>query len=187
MRIERNHTRNVVLTGMMAAIIAVVSQIIIPMPSGVPLTIGVFAVALSGAVLGWKRGFFAALVYVFAGAVGAPVFAGFKGGAQVLVSMTGGYLWIYPLLAMLSGAALKGKNKSINYAFNMVSALAGLALLELVGGLWWAHLSESMDLRAIMAYSFAAFIPKDCILTILAVVIGRQIRKTLIRCGLMDS
>ena len=88
MHIERNHTRNLVLIGMMAAIIAVVSQIIIPMPSGVPLTIGVFAVALSGAVLGWKRGFFAALVYVFAGAVGAPVFAGFKGGAQVLVSMT---------------------------------------------------------------------------------------------------
>ena len=187
MKRERNHTRNVVLVGMMAAVIAVISQIIIPMPGGVPITIGIFAVVLSGAVLGWKLGFLATLVYVLVGAVGVPVFAGFKGGVQALVGMTGGYLWIYPVLALLSGISFKGKKGFFNYAMSILLSLVGLALLEVVGGLWWAHLSETMDLRAVMAYSLAAFIPKDCILTVLAVFVGRQIRKSLVKGGLIED
>ena len=45
-------TREMVLVGMFAAVLAVISQISLPMPTGVPITIQVFGVALVGAVLG---------------------------------------------------------------------------------------------------------------------------------------
>ena len=41
-------TREMVLVGMFAAVLAVISQISLPMPTGVPITIQVFGVALVG-------------------------------------------------------------------------------------------------------------------------------------------
>ena len=49
-------TKEVVSVGMFAAVLAVLSQISLPMPSGVPVTLQSFAVALTGVVLAWKLG-----------------------------------------------------------------------------------------------------------------------------------
>ena len=71
-------TREMVLVGMFAAVLAVISQISLPMPTGVPITIQVFGVALVGAVLGSRLGTTATLVYVLLGAIGLPIFANFS-------------------------------------------------------------------------------------------------------------
>ena len=68
-------TREMVLAGMFAAVLAVISQLSIPTPAGVPVTIQVFGVALVGAVLGWKLGLCSVLVYILIGAAGLPVVA----------------------------------------------------------------------------------------------------------------
>ena len=47
-------TRELVLGGMFAALMAVISQLSIPMPNGVPITIQVFGIALIGITLGWS-------------------------------------------------------------------------------------------------------------------------------------
>ena len=73
----------------------------------VPITLQTFAVLLAGAVLGAKRGFFAALLYVAAGAAGLPVFAGGAAGLGVLAGPTGGYLIGFPLAAGLCGFLLE--------------------------------------------------------------------------------
>ena len=41
----------------------------------------------------------------------------------------------------------------------------------------------SFDFGAIVAFSFVAFIPKDIVITILAVIIGNEIRKPLVKAG----
>ena len=86
-------TREMVLVGMFAAVLAVISQISLPMPTGVPITIQVFGVALVGAVLGSRLGTTATLVYVLLGAIGLPIFANFSGGISSIVGVTGGYIW----------------------------------------------------------------------------------------------
>ena len=85
-------TREMVLVGMFAAVLAVISQISLPMPTGVPITIQVFGVALVGAVLGSRLGTTATLVYVLLGAIGLPIFANFSGGISSIVGVTGGYM-----------------------------------------------------------------------------------------------
>ena len=86
-------TKSIVMTGMFAAVLAVLSQIAIPMPSGVPVTLQTFAVALTGFVLGMKLGTAATAVYVMIGALGAPVFAGFSVGLGILLWKTGGFIF----------------------------------------------------------------------------------------------
>ena len=53
---NKNTIRRVVMTGMMAALLAVMSQMQIPLPTGVPVTLQTFAVALCGYLLGSAMG-----------------------------------------------------------------------------------------------------------------------------------
>ena len=86
-------------------IIAVLSQISIPFPSGVPLTFQTFAVAFCAWFLGLKNGMIACLCYLAAGACGVPVFAGFNAGIGAILGPTGGFLWGFILLVAGCGIA----------------------------------------------------------------------------------
>ena len=134
-------TREMVLVGMFAAVLAVISQISLPMPTGVPITIQVFGVALVGAVLGSRLGTTATLVYVLLGAIGLPIFANFSGG---------------------------------------ISSIVGV---KTIGGLQWHFVGGSMSIPAIAVYSLTAFIPKDIVITVLAVLIAIPIRKGINNAG----
>ena len=100
---HREGIRGTVLCGLFAAIIAVLTLVTIPMPSGVPITLQTFAVALCGYSLGCAKGTAATFVYVALGAVGLPVFSGMKGGFSVLVGPTGGYIYGFVGMAVLCG------------------------------------------------------------------------------------
>jgi biotin transport system substrate-specific component len=180
---HRISTQNLVLVGMFAAVMAVISQISLPMPTGVPITIQVFGIALIGSVLGWKLGGLATIVYILLGAIGLPVFSSFRGGIQSLVGMSGGYILSWPIMAVLSGIRPRCSNPKVSFALSILLSLIGLMIVETIGGLQWAMLSEQKTFTAIMAYSFVAFIPKDTVITILGVIVGNQIRNILKKTG----
>jgi biotin transport system substrate-specific component len=87
-------TRDLALVALFAALTAVCAQIALTLPlvTGVPFTLQVFAVLASGAILGARRGFLSQVVYLLLGAVGLPVFARMHGGLGALAGPTGGYL-----------------------------------------------------------------------------------------------
>lgn len=174
--VKKISIKDMVLAGMFAAFLAIMSQISLPMPTGVPITIQVFAVALVGVVLGWKLGVVSVVIYILLGAVGLPVFAGFKGGLGAITGVTGGYIIAWPAFVFLSGLRTKFESKALNLAANLGLSLLGLIIIETVGGLQWALLSGT-EIKAIAVYSMTAFVPKDAILTVLAVIVGRQARK----------
>ena len=170
-------TREMVLAGMFAAVLAVISQLSIPTPAGVPVTIQVFGVALVGAVLGWKLGLCSVLVYILIGAVGLPVFANFGGGIRSLLWGTGGYIWAWPVMAVLCGIRPGMKNKIWDLAVRIFLSLIGLAVVEFIGGLQWAALSGDMTAGAVFAYSMVAFVPKDIVITILGVIVSGPVKR----------
>ena len=86
-------TTELVYIAVFAALMAVCSWISIPAPAPLaPFTLQTFAVFVTLLMLGGRRGFFAILVFILLGAIGAPVFAGFSGGFGVLLGTTGGYI-----------------------------------------------------------------------------------------------
>lgn len=178
---RRLSTKEIVLAAMFAAVMTVISQISLPMPTGVPITIQVFGVALIGVVLGWRLGLFSMLVYILLGAVGLPVFANFHGGFSSLIGLTGGYIWSWPIMAVLCGIEPPLKNQKTKLAMRIVLAIIGLLIVETIGGLQWAALSSDMGLKAIFLYSIVGFVPKDILITVLAVFVGLTIRKTIMK------
>lgn len=120
-----------VLTGAFAALLAVLSQFAIPMPSGVPATLQTFAVALCGFVLGARQGAVCVGVYLLMGAVGLPVFAGFHGGIGAFIGVTGGFLWGFIALSALCGT----RRPALAAAGLVLCHALGVAQFALVAGM----------------------------------------------------
>lgn len=130
----KNKTKNMVMMALMAAVMAVLSPMSIPI-GPVPLTLGVFAVCLAGAVLPTAPALVSLSVYLFLGAVGLPVFSSYRGGLQMLVGATGGYLFGYYFLVLaLSVAVAKTKRPVVRYGIGLL----GLAGFYLLGTVWYA-------------------------------------------------
>ena len=81
------NTATITTIGMFTAVLAVLSILQIPMPSGVPITLQTFAVALCGYVLGRKNGTLCVLLYLLLGFAGVPVFTGMTAGIGKLVGL----------------------------------------------------------------------------------------------------
>jgi biotin transport system substrate-specific component len=95
---------DIALIAAFAALIAVCALLpAIKLAGPVPITLQTFAVLLSGAVLGMRRGFLAVLLYVVAGAAGLPIFSGGAAGLAVLTGPSAGYLVGFPLAAGFCG------------------------------------------------------------------------------------
>jgi len=87
-----------------ATLTAVAAQAAFSVPwTPVPYTGQTAAVLLVGAALGWQLGAASMLLYVLAGAVGAPVFAQGAHGSGQLLGATGGYLIGFVLAAAVVG------------------------------------------------------------------------------------
>ena len=93
-------------------------------------------VLLSGAFLGSKNGAYSQIIYLLAGALGLPVFAGFDLGFARLFGPTGGYLISFPFAAYLVGYLLEKKNNSFAIVLSFIIGelfilLAGASYLSL--------------------------------------------------------
>ncbi|MEM3031697.1 MAG: biotin transporter BioY, partial [Nitrososphaerota archaeon] len=143
------------LSILFAALTAAASQITIP-TSPVPFTLQTLLVLLTGMVGGPRVGFLAIIVYLLMGAVGLPVFANFRGGWDVFLGPTGGYLLAFPFAAALSGYIYR--RIGLGRIVGAVAGAAGAeALIYLVGVPWLASwLSLSRGLPALDSLSQAA-------------------------------
>ncbi len=74
---------------------------------GVDITLQTFAIGLTGALLGPVRGFLATALYLALGAAGLPVLSGHVGGIGHFTGITAGYLWSFPLMALLTGLLVR--------------------------------------------------------------------------------
>ena len=71
--------------------------------AGVPITLQTFGVMLTGCLLGPARGFAAVALYLGLGAIGLPVFAEHSSGLGSFTSVSAGYLWSFPVAALVGG------------------------------------------------------------------------------------
>jgi len=141
------------------------AQVAIPVPwSPVPITGQTFAVTLSGAVLGMRRGFLAQVLYLVEGAIGLPVFAGGAAGAAVLAGPTAGYLVAFPIAAALTGA-LAERGWDRRFATMFAAMLIGSVPIFALG---LAALARFVPAGGLLSAGLFPFIPGDLIKATLA-------------------
>lgn len=129
-------TRDMTLIAMFAAVTAVLSQITIPLGfTPIPVNLATLSVLIAGGLLGSIKGAISQLVYLLIGAVGIPVFSGFRGGVGILVGPTGGYIIGYVIGAFVVGIIIEKCDRKIP---TLVGAMvAGMIVLYATGTLWF--------------------------------------------------
>ena len=157
-----------------AAVIAICAQIYIPLPGMVPFTLQVTAISLAGLVLGPKNGTFATIIYVFLGAVGAPVFAGLSGGMGVIMRHTGGFILSFPLVSLLTGLGARTEKIYWTYAGLTLGTVLNLAIGMLYFS-WYAAVSIT---EAFIA-AVAPFLPTSALMVMFVPAISKAVKAAL--------
>lgn len=189
---KKSRTRDICYIAVFTAIIAIVSQISIPMPAGVPMTMQTFIIPLAAIVLGTKKGTISTVVYVLLGLVGAPVFAGFVGGVEIVFGMTGGFIISFPILALCTGIGYelatrigKDKSKGRFYAILTMGVIVGTVINYVFGTVWFSAMTKNS-----FAYSFAVCVVPFILTTILkivfVVILGPMLKGIMIKAGALE-
>lgn len=168
-------THKMTLAAIFAAIMAVCAWISIPVLE-IAFTMQTFAVFLALGVLGGKWGTVSILIYMLLGAVGMPVFSGFRGGPGVLFGVTGGYIMGFLGSGLVYwGITALAKEKTWAKLTGMV---AGLLTCYAFGSAWFMVLyiqkGNAITLGAVLMTCVVPYlIPDGCKLALAWILTGR--------------
>ena len=159
--------RNVVLVVTGAFLIYLTARISIPISGNpVPFTLQTLGILVVGGSLGLRRGGLAAALYVGLGLVGLPFYAEGKGGVDVILGATGGYLIGFILAAALVGRLAElGWDRRFGGAVGATSL--GTAVIYLVGVPWLA-VTAGMTLGEAIAVGLMPFLVADIVKLLVA-------------------
>lgn len=165
-----------------AALIAVSAWISISVPP-ISFTLQIFAVYMALFLLGGKYGVLAILLYLIIGAVGVPVFSGFRGGVGVLLGVTGGYLVGF-LVAGLVFAAVTARGR-VTPLFQTVGVVLSLLSCYAFGTAWYMVLyltsSGPVALGSVLMACVVPFLLPDAVKIALAYLVSAALKKRIRR------
>ncbi len=156
----------------MAALITVGAYIAIPI-GPVPVVLQNLFVMLAGLLLGGRWGFVSVTVYLLAGAVGLPVFAGGTGGLGKFVGPTGGYLVGFAAAAFVIGSiSERGKGRIL---IDVVAMLTGTIIIYAFG-VSWLKIATGMSTAQALVAGMVPFLPGDALKIAVAIPIVKSLR-----------
>ncbi|MCI8285089.1 MAG: biotin transporter BioY [Firmicutes bacterium] len=160
-----------------AALITICSWISIPV--AIPFTLQTFAVCLISGLLGMKRGTITILIYILLGAIGLPVFSGFKGGIGALAGVTGGYIVGFIFTALIVGFISDRFRKKTGPL--VISMIIGNVVLYAFGTAWFMFLytqnTGSIGLTAVLMKCVIPFIIPNLIKIAVAAILVKRLER----------
>ncbi|MCL2470535.1 MAG: biotin transporter BioY [Propionibacteriaceae bacterium] len=143
---------------------------VIPLPMiGVTFALQTLGMLLAGGVLGARRAAWSMLLLILLVAIGLPVLTGGQGGLGKLVGPTAGFIWSWPLGALLVGWLIEKWWTTLTFAKALTASLLGSVCLYILGQTWLA-ISLHIPLRTAL-WSWVIYLPGDIVKSILAAVV----------------
>lgn len=155
--VEPEVVRRFARAALLAALMGAAAFVAIPI-SAVPGTLQMLVVFLAGLFLGPTWGALAMVLYLAAGAVGVPVFAGGAAGLGVLFGPHAGFLWTFPVAALIVGTVVhRGRDlrnpSDVSRPIVIGGLLAATVIVYVAGFSWysWATATGLVDSFALIA------------------------------------
>jgi biotin transport system substrate-specific component len=168
----QSRTRSLVMPALAAALLAILSPWTIPV-GPIPLTLAVFAVFLTGAMLRPVQAAASLAVYLLLGLFGLPIFSGFRGGPQVLLGPTGGYLVGYFILALgVSLAACRTRR----FGLRLAAGAGALCVFYPLGTLWYSAVTGT-GFAAGLLVCVVPFVLPDTLKLLAALALAKALEK----------
>ena len=157
------------------ALLCIFAQISIPTPP-VPFTLSLLLIFIIASVLPLKISLTSVCLYIILGAIGLPVFSMLRGGVSVLLGPTGGYIFAYPLMALVIG--LFSSIKRYKIFFNIVGMILALIVCYGLGSVWFSFIML-VTFKEALLICVVPFIVFDTLKIILAALASPLIKKAL--------
>ncbi|GAB3029159.1 biotin transporter BioY [Natronobiforma cellulositropha] len=162
----------------LAALMGATALVAIPYPlSPAPVTLQILVVFLVGLYLGPYWGGFSMVLYLTAGAAGAPIFSHGNAGVGYLFAETGGFLWSFPLAVVLVGLFVHGTHGlrdpgEVSLPVIAVALTCAMVLMYAAGTAYYAWLIGIGLVEAAFVMAIP-FVPADLLKMAAAVAIVR--------------
>lgn len=174
-------TKDIVLIALFAAIIVVLGFIPPVTLSfiAVPITAQSMGVMLAGCIIGAKRGALAYVLVILMVAIGLPVLSGGRGGLNVLVGPTAGYIYGWIVGTYICGLIAE---RMVREGQAEAKQFAGFFIASVVGGIGIVYALGIPVLMAVTGMPLLAalkaniaFIPGDLIKAVIATLAARAV------------
>lgn len=169
---QKNPLRMMVYASLLAALTAASALFSIQV-GDVPVVLYNFFILLMGLLLGARWGSAGVAVYLLAGSLGLPVFAGGKGGLAILLGPTGGYLIGFLPAVFIIGLISEKFNQRL--WSDIMALLCGTAIIYALGVIQLKIVLDKTWMVS-LAVGFFPFIIFDVIKLVAAAVTARAIR-----------
>lgn len=163
--------RKFVLCALFSALMCIGAPMSVPIGT-MPVTLGLFCVALTAFCLDAKESFVAVAVYLLIGLAGFPVFSGFRGGLGAVFSPTGGFLLSYVLICPMFSHVKYAKTKITKALFSATA----LAITYACGTLWYMFFMQA-ELMSALTVCVLPFVMFDIAKIYIAFKTAELIRK----------
>lgn len=177
-----SRTYKIAVIGISVALICFGSWISIPI-GPIPITLQMFVIPLIIFILPERWSIAAVAIFLLLGAVGVPVFSGFKGGFGAFLGPTGGFLFGYipgTAIAAILLAFIRKRNASPPADF-IAQIVCGMlfTLIAYTNGVIQYAIVSGIGFEAAFMVAAAPFIIPDIIKVILAAVCAGPLSKVI--------
>ena len=145
--------KELTIIALFPALMGATAGVSIPLFNLPPITLQTFFVFLAGLILGPKKAALSMIVYLIMGAIGIPVFSGFRGGFEVLVGFSGGFLLGFVFAAIFIGFMKNIKILNKNFINNFVILLAANLIIYMFGASYIAFLTKGSFLLVLAGFT----------------------------------
>ncbi|MBQ6997971.1 MAG: biotin transporter BioY [Oscillospiraceae bacterium] len=156
-----------------SALLCVCAWISIPI-GNMTFTLQSFALILALFLLGGRGATVSVAVYLLLGAVGLPVFSGFRGGLGALLNVNGGYLWGF----LISCFVFLGITSIFGEKSNIYAAVASMVIVYICGTVWFTMYAPGA-LIPILAQSVLPYLLPDAVKFLLAYFLSGRLKRLL--------
>ncbi|WP_166244953.1 biotin transporter BioY [Paenibacillus turpanensis] len=171
--------RGIVFSAMFSALMVAMSFMQIHLGfTPVPITLETMAIMLAGGILGAAYGFLSIFTVVFLVFLGLPLLHG-QGGLPLVTGPTGGFIWMFPISALLVGwtvSRIKGTGTAAFIKIFLAIEIFGSLLLYITGVPWLAHKVQVSFSKAMLMGCTPYLIP-DALKALAATAVVIAVRK----------
>lgn len=160
-----------VFTSMMVVFTIMIPLIPVPILH-INVTLQTLVVMIAGLLLSPIDAFISMLLYVLIGALGFPVFSGYKGGIAAIIGPTGGFIISFPIIAYLISFFNQIKNSFIYQI--ILNVFFGIVITYLLGAIWLDYYIEK-TLSSILS-GMIFFLPFDLFKVFIASYVGSKLK-----------
>ncbi len=175
--------KTITTCALFAALMCILGPLSIPI-GPVPISLTGLVIYSAVMILGTKPAAISYIIYLLLGIAGLPVFSGFQGGIAKLAGPTGGYLVGNLLMILVCGFIMEKSNR--NVIITLLGMILGTAVNYFFGTAWFVILMEC-DIPYALGLCVWPFIPFDLVKMLIAVFLGKGIRSTLIKAGVLET